>query len=388
MTEFPSDHSPLGASGSYRWMECPGSVGLSQGCVDEGEDYTLLGSAAHELAETCLENQIPEAWVKVGEEMSNGIEVDNDMADAVQTYLDALVECGKPSGSEVMVEYKFHCPHIHKYFWGMSDYTLIDHDARTLHVWDYKNGAGIIIEVPHNPQIMYYACGVLESLDLWKAVDRVVLHIAQPRGFHYDGPIREWETTTKDLKTWLYDTLVPAMDHALVSHDTASGEHCRFCPVRGYACPQIIEDMDELEKLMDEIESKGADKLTGDQVGRFLNLFDVAKIIGKAAGRTAYARMEGGHKIPGRKLTKARSNREFKSGASAEAKKKWGSKAMSKPKLLTPTQMEKLPGGSDFNARWAFKPDKGLTAVREDDTRLAVEKSVKKLLKDQTKKGK
>ena len=48
--DFPSGHSPLGASGAERWMECPGSTALlSQ--LDLGEtddpDYRVDGTTAH-----------------------------------------------------------------------------------------------------------------------------------------------------------------------------------------------------------------------------------------------------------------------------------------------------------------------------------------------------
>jgi hypothetical protein len=178
---------------------------------------------------------------------------------------------------------------------------------------------------------------------------------------------------------WLEDKLVPAMDLALASRDTKSGEHCRFCPARFGACPQIMSDVDEMEELMKTIgkDGEGAPKLTGEQLARFLDLGEVFKIARTAALKTATVRVQNGHKVPGWKLSKARSNREFKEGAEAAAKKEFGADAYSQPKLKSPAEFDKLPKGKDFTARWAFKPDAGETLVPEDDARPAVNKDVK-----------
>lgn len=421
MTKLP-EHSPLGGSGAYRWMPCPGSVSYARGIKDDGaEEYREEGIAAHAVAEACLRTGV-EAWQLIGHYVFSGpehttlygpedpmvkgmhmgtsqvsvVEVDKEMADAVQVYLNAIHDA-YPNRSQctTWIEYRFHCPKIHKLFYGMADFARVEtHKTKfsngdnelehILHVWDYKHGAGIMIEVQNNPQLMYYACGVLESLDLWDEVDLVVLHIAQPRGFHFDGPLREWSVYPKALWLWMQDTLKPAMDRAMVSLDTASGEHCRFCPVNSHQCPQILDDFDELEAIMREIDRNvkgGAAELTNEQTGRFLNLLDVVKIAGKGALKTAFARMSKGTTIPGRKLVKARSNRDWIEEARAELKKRFGKRCMTEPELKSPAKIDELPGGADATALLAFKPDKGLTVARDDDTRPQITKSLQKMFK-------
>lgn len=381
-------HSPLGASGAARWMKCPGSVGLSDGVNDEEDDtFSAPGTAAHTLAEHCLHYNL-DAWQKIGwvydgvvlldpGQMSGppeGIEVDKEMADAVQVYFDA-VRSWHPDRNQgnTWVERRFHCPEIHEHFYGTSDLTYLDKEKKELHVWDYKHGAGIVVDVKENPQLMYYAAGMLTDLELWETVDRVVLHIAQPRGFHFDGPHRHWAVSLDDLSIWLELTLIPAMDRALVSYETASGEHCRFCPARGRACPQIMSDLDELEELMT------AKTLTPEQTGRILDLMIPAKIAAKQALKNAMGMLNAGKKVPGWKLAKARSNRKFKPDAEAAAKEKFGKKAYTVPELKSPAQIDAMPEGAAFTARWAFKPDAGTTVVPEGDSRMAVSKDTKSL---------
>ena len=395
-----TQHSPLGGSGAYRWMPCPGSVALSYGIEEEESEYAVVGTAAHALAQTCL-IEGKDAWELIGYSIlpSTGgmppegpvVEADKPMADAVQVYLNAVrsVHLDRNQGNS-WVEREFYCPDLHEYFWGKTDFVFLDVAASNsngpvLHVWDYKHGAGIVVEVVQNPQLMYYACGALEDLDLWFDVESVVLHIAQPRGFHFDGPLREWTIGTDDLEGWKDLVLIPAMDRALVSKDTASGEHCRFCPARARACPQLLKDFDEMEKLMRLDEKNTAKELTNAQVGRFLDLLDVAKIAGKAAGKTAFARMEAGKKIPGRKLVKQRSNREWREEAEAALKEKFGDRAYTQPELKSPPKIEELLEGGKMTAQYAFKPDKGLALAREDDKRMAVTKDMKALFESKEK---
>ena len=398
MTVNLTEHSPLSGSGAYRWMPCPGSVRLSYGVDDPESEYAAAGIAAHALGETCLIHG-GDAWKyfgrpykRLGLPFSEAL-VDKSTIDAVQVYLDAFrgTHPSFHNDENGWVELEFHCPKLHKYFWGKSDSGFWDEPARTLHVWDYKHGAGIVVEVPRNPQLMYYACGILTYLKLWKEIDRVVLWVAQPNGFHGDGPIRSWAVGTAALRAWMEVVLIPAMDHALVSNDTASGPHCRFCPARYRACPQIIKDTMEFQDmtaLLDLSEKDAAKALTNEEVARYLDLMDVVKIAGKAANHTAFVRAEAGHKIPGRKLVKARSNRVWRTGDEAAVKKALGKKAMTKPELLSPAKAEALPGGEKIVARYALKPPKGRTLVRADDPRPSVAEDNKSMFEKETQKRK
>lgn len=390
------EHSPLGASGASRWIKCPGSVGLSQGIVEDDSEHASLGTAAHALGEYCLSNKT-EAWMHIGCPVlwegggcldgsgdnipEDAICVDKPMADAVQVYVDS-VNRWHPDRNQgnSWVERGFHCPTIHPLFYGRSDFVYLDEEKRELHVWDYKHGAGVVVEVENNPQGMYYACGILEDLDIWEAVDNVVIHIAQPRAWHLDGPLRYWSVSTSDLVAWLEDECIPAMNRALSSDETASGMHCRFCPARSRACPQLLGDMEELRIMTKLLQNADPAKpLTDEQISRFLELFDISKIVAKAAEKTAFERLMAGRRIPGRKLVKARANREWKDGADMALTEKFGKEAWKPQELKSPAQIEELPEGKTFTARYAHKPDKGLTVGKGEDTRPAVNRDTKSM---------
>lgn len=396
------EHSPLGASGAYRWMVCAASPRMSEGVDDPESEFAALGTAAHSLLEVCLKT-VRDAWEFVGvafvdgemtglgsrattkEETADAIFVDKDMADAVQVCLDYVRNTfSRRNQGNFWIERRFHCGHLHPLMWGRSDVTCFWEAQRKISVLDYKHGAGIVVNVERNPQLMYYALGMLEDLDLWEDVDEVELTIVQPRGWM--EPIRTWSISTDALIEWAADELFPAMRLAdRVSRDTslsdedlleqgllASGDHCRFCPARYRACPKLMQDMEDLDDMIDEQKmSGGASRLTNEEIGRLLALFESAKIFQKAARETGFMRAQQGNEIPGWKLAKARANRVWKDEETATAAlvKKYGNEAYVKPKLLSPAQVDALPEGQKLSERYAHKPDAGLQLVQAGDAR-------------------
>ncbi len=401
------EHSPLGASGASRWIPCPGSVRLSFNITDDNNEYGdneygPEGSAAHAVARQSLVTN-KEAWhlinykyspvndVVISEDNYRGgiVLVTKDMVDAVQVYLDAIeVRYPNRNQGNSAIEDDFHCPELHEFFYGRSDFWYYDEAKRTLHVWDYKHGVGIVIEAKWNSQGLYYACGVLTKRELWGKVDKVVIHIAQPRGFHPDGPIRSWAIGIWELENWLDSELLPAMDRALTSNATASGEHCRFCPARGHGCPQLEDDMEELKEMMELREDDAVARISNKDAGRFLDLYDLAKIRAKAVNEVAYSRSQAGQKVPGRKLVTAKVNRAWKDEAEKALVKKFKGKAYEDKKLKSPAQIERMAGGLDAAAEYAYKPNAGLQLVKDSEKRRAVNRDTKSMFKAEAKKRK
>src|SRR3990172_8181607 len=111
-------HAKLGASSMARWEACPGSIRLSRGIPRTTSAYAAEGTAAHELAAACLEHGQNAAQYIDHAIGADGHEfiVDDEMAEAVQVYLDyvrsqwispepgVLVVCDYKHGSGVAVE--------------------------------------------------------------------------------------------------------------------------------------------------------------------------------------------------------------------------------------------------------------------------------------------
>ena len=362
-------HSPVGGSSAERFLECPGSVALIEkhGLKpehDEDDTFSRPGTAAHALAEECLNNEDFEPWMAIGQTWE-GIEVDKEMADAVAKYLTCVQDYHSdlydtPDG-EKLVEHKFHCSSLHEKMFGTSDLVVIN--GNRLDIWDYKHGVGIVKEAQGNPQLLYYAAGVMHDLNLWDTIDVVGLHIYQPRASHYKGPHRYWGVTADYVKEWLHNTLIPGMNRAFIDTTTVAGEHCRFCPMRFHKCEALVNASKDLEWYTDKVEEEGIASLTNEELAAMLDLGEVFKIVRSAAYKTALQRAEKGDKISGWTLGKKRANRKFKDGVEEAAREKFGNRVF-KNELWSPAQIEKLAGGKEFTQEWSFTPSSGVALVK------------------------
>lgn len=379
-------HSPLGASGASRWMVCSGSpkqcakVEARDG-VEESSSFAEEGTVAHEVSECALKND-EETWRHVGREIK-GTKVSAEMAIATDFFVRSIHEAhpGFREGT-YYVERKFHCPEIHELFYGTADFVYLDETTGTVHIWDYKHGIGVVVEAKDNVQLSYYAVGVLEELGLWKGNwRRVVLHVVQPRAYHQDGPIRVWETTRKELSRWASDELIPAMDKAQDSDELVPGKHCRFCAARGVGdCPALDEIEERAKALSEEIESKEDHEVTGEELGEFLDLFDLLKMRATKASTQAFHRLNTGRaKVPGYKLVEGDAHRKWRDEKEAEKElvKKFGEKAYQPKKLKSPAQIAKMAEGAAMVSRLAFKPKGNPTVVGASDARPEVSKDTK-----------
>jgi hypothetical protein len=364
MTETLPIHSPLGASSAERWMKCPGSVALikSVGYAETEEpDYRREGTAAHEAVAHCLRQKL-DAWEVIGEKFY-GTEVDVEMADAIQVYLDTV----RPlmvEGAVILIEHRISAPD-HPLFYGTVDCATISDSLLT--VSDFKYGQGVVVEVENNLQIMYYAYGILLQ---FPDVRRVALRIVQPRGFHPDGPVRRWVIDADYIIGWAQGTLLPAMEAVAVDNSLDVGDHCRFCTAK-LVCP-----------LLTSVFRAAATSVPGAAVSRTdanvaleYPLLKAAEMYIKAHKADILNRlMDGNLKDNGVcKLVNKKADRVWKPEAKTVFIDKYGDTAMTTPELKSPAQMEKIDGSSKkLVHEYAFTPQSGYTVADINDKRPAV----------------
>jgi hypothetical protein len=243
-------HSPLGASASERWINCPGSIRMQEGITDRESVYAREGSAAHALAEHCLAESQDAAefigshvfehkrkWLVAEGPASedSDFDVTDEMAEAVQTYLDFvrnLIE----EGDEWSAEQSFHLKDFHRQFYGTCDLVVYKPEKGELHVADYKHGKGVAVEVEGNPQLRYYALGAATRHHN-RGVRKVVIYVVQPRCPHNDGPIRSETITPVDLLEWSADLVDAAEATAKPDAPLVAGDWCKFCRAAAI-CPE------------------------------------------------------------------------------------------------------------------------------------------------------
>lgn len=366
MTDRPA-HSPLGASGAERWMNCPGSVALFRalGLQEESDepDYRTLGTSAHAAAAHCLEQHL-DAWEVMGQTFGKH-EVDDEMAQAIQVYLDeiATIEVIAPSSCPRYVEAPIDAPDFHPDFYGTTDYGIVI--GNVLYVRDFKYGAGIPVDVEWNPQVMYYAYGLLRNHPNVETVD---LGIVQPRVFSAGTGVRTWTVPADTIRTWADETLRPAMDRTAFDHDLVAGPHCRFCPAK-LVCPL----MKSLFGAAMQADPKEVVSFTDATIDRSYALIAPVKSYIKALEAEMFARLRRGAAMDSSKLVAKKSDRIYKGGAEEIFRERFGTDAYGEPTLKSPAQMERLSKeAKDLVHEWAFTPFTGLTVAPRSDKRLEV----------------
>lgn len=343
-------------------MNCPGSVGLLTNlklAESDEPEYRSEGTSAHAAGHKCLLEGL-EAWEIIGQKFEKHT-VDPDMAEAVQVYLDEInrVMMEHPGGKSFL-EFAIDNPEFHPSFYGTLDFGYVA--GSHLFIRDYKHGEGVAVDVEWNPQIMYYAFGLLRH---HPEVTEVSLGIVQPRAFHADGKVRIWVTSADSIRSWAEGTLKPAMERTAFDNDLDAGKWCRFCPAK-LVCPL----MNSLFGAAMTCNPDEIINITDASLGRSYQYVAAVKSYLKALEEQAFLRLQGGMKLPGIKLVEKKSNRVFKPGAEQTFVAKYGSEAYNPKELKSPAEMSKLGEAAKLLVNeWAFKPQTGLTVATLEDKR-------------------
>lgn len=399
-------HARRSASSAYRWMNCPGSLreieALPEHSRDARSSYADQGTAAHALAEDCLRlGTKPDAYLGAvvavdergdctfhpeGYACENGFEVDEEMAEAVQVYLDEVQHHrDRLPHAEERLEQRFDLTWLRRDMGGTSDFVLHEPFGELV-VVDYKHGAGVVVEVEWNEQAMYYGLGALREAGGPGDVDTVTLVVVQPRARHADGPVRRWTLSAEALWEWGRDVLGPAAD-ATDAPDAPlrAGDWCRFCPAQP-TCPamrQLVQAQAALDfadvptgpldpaEYMPPLPSAQAPV----DVSTALRAVPVIDAWCRAVEGLAQGMLERGLTVPGYKLVRKRANRRWMDAEGAEKllRGKRGVKVddfMEPRKLKSPAKLEKVKGvGKKWVEKHAVKPEGGLTVAHESDPR-------------------
>ena len=242
-------HAILSASGTYRWWNCPGSITLTRGMHSASSKYAEEGTAAHEVANLCLEqgmDAIEMAGRMIGAGSHEfegilieipGVEVTIEMAEAVQVYLDKCRSFRAEDGWECYYERRFTLARFNPPcdMFGTADFIAVNRKLGLLAIVDYKHGQGITVEAEGNPQLRYYGLGALCALPDDVVIENVEMHIVQPRG--RGEPIKTARTMgVVALMEWSIELIERARYALDPSAPLEAGTWCRFCPASG-RCP-------------------------------------------------------------------------------------------------------------------------------------------------------
>lgn len=247
-------HALCSASGAERWLNCPGSLSLSQTVPEpEPSEYAKEGTRAHELAERILKH-----WEESDRSIVPGF-VDSlrpefedteaptgdgrmwSMVDYVMTYVNLCLDevAGFDAPPAVKVEHRLTL-NAELSMFGTLDFVAT---GKQKGVWtgkivDLKYGKGKVVKTEDNPQLIYYACALKRNSK--KPLDQVKVRVVQPRiskffsdAWYSEADLREW---TKKLETGAERAVSQLM--GVKPRELKRGGWCWFCPAKG-VCPEM-----------------------------------------------------------------------------------------------------------------------------------------------------
>ena len=390
-------HARLAPSAAHRWMHCPGSVRLSDGMPNETSSFAAEGTAAHELCAAVLTEggfvadrlgrYVDVKTAKIvdtpedTDDENRFFEITEEMADAVAMYVDHVKGlAGANSGLDV--EQRLDMTHLHPGIFGTGDATVFDPVDRHLHVCDFKYGKGVAVDADDNPQLLLYAAGAARRLHNAQ-IEKLTMHIVQPRAPHPKGPIRSYEIDLLDLFEF-EDTLAAAAaetdkpDAAVVA-----GDWCRFCPAQP-VCPtvrakRLAAAAEEFGDVGEPIALAPPETLSDEKLGALLREADQIGNYVKAVQEYAHAQAMAGKMPAGFKLVAKRAVRKWRNDDEAKAKLlALAIEPFEEPKLKSPAKVEgQFPGKNKAERQKAMADlveakSSGTNLVPVDDPRPAV----------------
>ena len=222
-------HALLSASSAHRWLACPPSAVAAEAYPNEDTTFTREGTAAHVVAETAASlRQKPYGGCHTAAEFyrtSRAAGITQEMIEYADSYADYIQEQVKGDDAVVLLEQRVDfSPWVPGGF-GTCDCIILQGD--TLTIIDYKYGQGVPVDAEANPQMMLYALGALNDYGIAYDVQKVEMHIYQPR----INNISAASLAVSELLDWANKVAKPAAAKAAKGKGMYSaGAHCKFCP--------------------------------------------------------------------------------------------------------------------------------------------------------------
>lgn len=325
------EHKMFSPSQAERFILCPGSVALIKRTPPrEATAYALEGTVAHTVLEAGLKNECVNATQAIDNSvycMSPDVftvEFKAAINDALDYIWDLYWTLEYQYGDCALYIERFVDPPVASApgeAGGYCDVAVYSPSAKRLWVIDYKHGEGVAKSAEDNAQAKQYAAGFLfeDNAVVDPTNIRVVtLVIIQPRAFHPDGPVREYNTTVAAIHEYLFQLdekieLCLQPDAPLVP----GVEQCRFCPARDQ-CPAaearaLAIPGTDFKKVKDVVVPKlpQVNTLDVDRLSYIMQMWPFVNMWYNGVSSRVEELMRSGVQVPGFKLVEAQARREW-----------------------------------------------------------------------------
>ena len=296
-------HAKLSASGSHRWVTCPGSVKAEDGRPDTSSPSAAEGTMLHELAEHCLSDGL-NPFDFEGKPLPGFTDTffTREQCEVVNEYVTFVKSLGGHQSYENRVDFSDWVPD------GFGTADAIIFNGGTLHVVDLKTGRGVRVDALENTQGLLYALGAYAANEFIYDIQRVTITIVQPRLDHID----EWTISVEGLLKWGEWLKQKAEDALADNAPRVPNENaCQFCKARA-VCPALKERAEKvILSQFDDLDLKNADQLSDEQLKVVMD--NKALIVGwlGAVEDLISDRLMRGEEFKGYKLVGGRSSRKW-----------------------------------------------------------------------------
>jgi len=359
MSERPAPRLDLMPSAADRWTTCQASPrfvleNADLIPADLSSKFSKEGNTAHEVAAAYLQDRKPDP-------ANCPTPIDADMRMHGWDYAEYVQGLRAPQ-SKLIVEQKqglWYYPGRN----AVVDAAVINPDS--LHVIDYKYGAGVVVSPVENLQATIYAYQLAAPLKL--PLDfPVTVHIYQPRGRDAgDSAAHVWETTIGDIADRA-GRIAGKADIIRINNDTKgtpltftpSEKACRWCPAKAI-CPARQDDMLDGIDALDVQESPKPlplpEALSIEQLAAVLKHKDSITTWLNDVDEYATNRLRDGNVVPGFKLVMSRGGNRYWSDPKKAAELLVKTTVLKREevieeKTITPAAAEKLVGKKKFAA--------------------------------------
>lgn len=394
-------HARLSPSASKRWIECPGSVRMTEHMPNKTSAFADEGTAAHELAEHCLRTgfdasrflgyfvnlEVEDAIRKISQQPigDRTYEVTEEMADGVQQYLDFVNALVVDPDVEWESEQKVDLTHIDGMDSGTADFFSYHKKNKVLDLADLKYGRGVPVDPRENTQLLIYAVGVVKRMHN-RGIAKVRLTIVQPRCPHPDGPVRTWECDPLELMEFEADLRGYAKRTFEADAPVKAGEWCKFCLAIA-TCPTKRAQALGIAKAefspIGELDLPIVSEMSSGALAEVLKEVDQLEEWCRRVKEHAHSEAVHGRMPTGFKLVAKRATRKWRDEGSvrdtlADTYGLSDEQIYVDPKLKSPAQLEPLLPGKNKGERskrlepFVTKESSGTVLAVESDPRPAV----------------
>ena len=357
-------HATLSASGSSRWLNCPGSRKAEEpfNGKDDSNVFAIEGTHAHEVADLCLKNGRDADYYSKKKVLKK--DVPAEMIRYVQEYLD-YVRSHETDTSTLMTEERVDFSNVVPEGFGTMDAAVLD--GKTAHIFDLKYGQGVQVEAFENTQAQLYALGLLNELSFLDEIEEFVIHIVMPR----KSTPPPWTISVKDLILFGQHATERAELAMTDSAPRVPGEkQCQWCKAKA-DCTALSSFVEEtICAEFDDLDDISVDRLSDSKKKSIIDNKKLIENFVNAVEAQAIERIINGDGFPGFKMVAGRSVRQWTEQAEEWLKKTLKAKAYNK-KLIGIGDAEKLLGkgaADDYLTKPAGKP----TLAPEHDKRQAL----------------